>query len=236
MDITSLPRLLTPLDVAAVALLFVTWAAITVLIERGVGGRASVSSLMTEYRREWMRQTITRNPKVYDALVITSLRQSTAFFASTSMFVLGGLMALIANIDRLSEVASDLTLEQTPAIVWEAKLAVVLFLVTNAFLKFVWSHRVFGYCSILMAAVPNDPDDPVAPTRVEQATELNNSAARSFNRGLRSVYFALGSLAWLLDALPLMIAVLVTAVVLWRREFNSATRAALLRARPQMRP
>lgn len=233
MDITTLLRLLTPLDAAAVGLLFVTWGAITVLIERGVNGRPSVSSLMTEYRREWMRQTLTRNPKVYDALVITSLRQSTAFFASTSMFVLGGLLALIANIDRLSEVASELTLEQTPVIVWQAKLAVVLFLVTNAFLKFVWSHRVFGYCSIVMAAVPNDPGDPVAPVRVDQATELNNSAARSFNRGLRSVYFALGSLAWLLGALPLIIAVAVTAVVLWRREFNSATRAALMRARPR---
>lgn len=232
MDITSLPRLLTPLDVAAVGMLFATWAGITVVIERGMGGRPSVSSLMTEYRREWMRQTITRNPKVYDAIIITSLRQSTAFFASTSMFALGGLLALIANIDRLSEVALDLTLEQTPAIVWEAKLAVVLFLVTNAFLKFVWSHRVFGYCSVLMAAVPNDPEDPVAPIRVEQATELNNSAARSFNRGLRSVYFALGALAWLLGAIPLMIAVAITATVLWRREFNSQTRAALMRSRP----
>lgn len=232
MDITSLPRLLTPLDVAAVAILFLTWGGITVVIERGLGARPSVSTLMAGYRREWMRQSVTRDPKVYDALIITSLRQSTAFFASTAVFVLGGLLAMIANIDRVSEVASDITLEQTPPIVWEAKLAVVLFLVTNAFLKFVWSHRVFGYCSVLMAAVPNDSDDPVAPVRVDQATELNISAARSFNRGLRSVYFALGSLAWLLGAVPLLIAVAVTATVLWRREFNSATRAALMRARP----
>jgi len=232
MDITSLPRLLTALDVAAVAALFVTWAGITVMIERGLGKRPSVSTLMAEYRREWMRQSVTRDPKVYDALIITSLRQSTAFFASTAVFVLGGLLAMIANIERVSEVASDITLEQTPPIVWEAKLAVVVFLVTNAFLKFVWSHRVFGYCSVLMAAVPNDPDDPVAPVRVDQATELNISAARAFNRGLRSVYFALGSLAWLLGPLPLLGAVAVTATVLWRREFNSASRAALMRDRP----
>lgn len=232
MDITSLPGLLSLLDAAAVALLFTTWAGMTVVIEHGLPKRPSVSTLMAEYRREWMRQTVTRDPKVYDALIITSLRQSTAFFASTAVFVIGGLLALIANIDRLSEVASDLTLETTPAIVWEAKLAIVLFLVTNAFLKFVWSHRVFGYCSVLMAAVPNDPDDPVAPTRVEQAAELNISAARSFNRGLRSVYFALGALAWLLGAVALLIATAITAVVLWRREFNSATRAALMRARP----
>ncbi len=33
---------------------------------------------------------------------------------------------------------------------------------------------------------------------------MNITAARSFNRGLRSIYFALAALAWLLGPVPLL--------------------------------
>lgn len=232
MDITALPTLMTPLDAFAVALLLATWVGMTLLIERIGAQRPSVSVLMADYRREWMRHAINRQPRVYDAMIVTSLRQGTAFFASTSMIALGGGLALIANIEQLTEVASELTLEQTPQVVWEVKLVLVLFLVANAFLKFVWSHRVFGYCSVVMAAVPNDEDDPLTLHRAHQAAELNITAARAFNRGLRSVYFALGALAWLLGAVPLLAATAITVAVLWRREFASGTRATLMQSRP----
>ena len=72
------------------------------------------------------------------------------------------------------------------AIIWEIKLLVPALLLTNAFLKFIWSNRLFGYCSVLMAAVPNDVAHEKAYHRTDQAAELNITAARSFNRGLRS--------------------------------------------------
>ena len=76
----------------------------------------------------------------------------------------------------------------------------MLLFLADALLKFIWSNRLFGYCAVLMAAVPNDADDPRAFHRAAQAAEVNITAARSFNRGLRSVYFALAALAWLLGA------------------------------------
>jgi uncharacterized membrane protein len=96
-------------------------------------------------------------------------------------------------------------------------------------LKFIWSHRLFGYCAIMMAAVPNDPADPLAYHRAAQAAEINISAARNFNRGLRSVYFALAALAWLFGAVPLLVATALCLAVLIRREFASGSRAVLLR-------
>ena len=135
---------------------------------------------------------------------------------------------MIGNTERLLGIAQDLTLNTAPAIVWEVKILAVLLLVTNAFLKFVWSHRLFGYCAVLMAAVPNDASDPRAIERADQAADLNITAARSFNRGMRSLYFALGGLPWLLGAVPLIIATLATVLVLWRREFASESRRALM--------
>ena len=138
---------------------------------------------------------------------------------------------MIGNAERLAGVAGaaeDITLANQPAVVWELKLLVLAVFLTNAFLKFIWANRLFGYCSVLMAAVPNDVDHPKAYHRASQAAELNITAARSFNRGLRSVYFALASAAWLIGPLALMLATLATVTVIWRREFASQSRKVLL--------
>lgn len=218
----------TPYDFAALALLVAAWLGIGWRIEHPGSRRPSVSVIMAQYRREWMRQMVTRQPRIFDASILSNLRQGTAFFASASMIALGGGLALLGDTDRIAAVAEDLDLGSDPQIVWEIKLICILLFVANAFLKFVWSHRLFGYCSVLAAAVPNEIDDPEALPRAAQAAEVNITAARGFNRGLRSVYFALAAGAWLLGPWALMLATVVTVTTLWRREFASHSRAALL--------
>ncbi len=219
--------LFTTLDFVGVAMLFSSWLLIGLLIEHP-GRRPSVSALTAEYRRAWMVQMVTREPRIFDSQILSILRQGTAFFASTCMIAIGGALALIGNAERLAGVAQELTLESAPIIVWELKLVAVILLAVNGFLKFVWSHRLMGYCAVLMAAVPNDPADPAALPRAHKAAALNITAARSYNRGLRSIYFAMAATAWLLGAVPLILAVLFTLAVVYRREFASQSRAALL--------
>ncbi|MBK5933529.1 putative membrane protein [Rhodovulum imhoffii] len=221
--------LFSPLDATAVAIWVLTWLVSGFAIERGLGPRCpSASVLMKDYRRDWMHAMAGRDSRMFDSGILSTLRQGTTFFASASMILIGSGLALIGNTERLLGVAEDLTLSTAPAIVWEVKILVVLLFVTNAFLKFVWSHRLFGYCAVLMGAVPNDTADPQTFRRADQAAKINMTAARSFNRGLRALYFALGGLAWLLGAVPLMLATLVTVLVLLRREFASQSRRALL--------
>ena len=221
--------LFTPLDYAALGLLFACWLGIGWRVEHPGRKHLSTSVLMADYRREWMKQMVTRDPRIFDAQVLASLREGTAFFASTSVIAIGGTLALIGNAEKLGGVASEITLMDHPAVVWELKLLVVTLLLTNAFLKFVWSNRLFGYCSVLIASVPNDPTHPDAHPRAEQAAEINVTLARSFNRGLRSIYFALACAAWLAGPVALIAATLVTLVVIWRREFASHSRKILLK-------
>lgn len=216
------------LDLAAITFLAVSWVGIGFTIEREGGKRPSVSVLMADYRREWMAQFITREPRVFDASILASLRQGTTFFASASMIGIGGGLALIGNKEQLLGIAQDLSLQNAPAIVWEAKILVVVLLLANGFLKFVWSHRLFGYCAVMLASVPNDASDPACLPRAAKAAEINITAARSYNSGLRSVYFALGALAWLLGAIPLMMATALTLLILWRREFASHSRSVIV--------
>ncbi|WP_370228812.1 DUF599 domain-containing protein [Cognatishimia sp.] len=221
--------LFTTLDYAAVGFVLLIWWSMTLLIENPPASRPSMSLLMADYRREWMQQFIHRQPRIYDAQILGGLRQATAFFGSATLLAIGGALALIGNADQVRGVASDFALMEAPLFVWEIKIVLILVFTTNAFLKFVWSNRLFGYCSIVMSALPVDPDDPLCALRADQAAQINISAARAFNRGLRSVYFGLAACAWLAGPIALMGTTLLTVFVIYRREFASLSRATLLR-------
>jgi len=223
---------LGPLDLAAAILLVGCWLWIGWTTEHPPVHRPSVGKLMEGYRREWMRQLVTRQPRIFDSAMIDGLRQSTTFFASTALIAIGGGLALIGNPEQLTSLAADFALGTAPKLLWETRILTAILFGVNAFLKFVWSHRLFSYSAIAMAAVPNDVTDPLAYPRAEQAARLNINAAKSFNRGLRAVYFALASLAWLLGPLALIGATLFTVAMLWRREFASLARRALLENPP----
>jgi len=222
----SLPHL-TPLDLLGLALLWLGYWAIGWRIEHP-GRRPSVTVLMAEHRREWMRAFVQRGNRIFDATIMSSLRQGTSFFASTCLLAVGGVLALIGNTEPLQGVAEGFGQGRQPAVLWQIKLLPVALLLTHAFLKFVWAHRIFGYCSVLMASVPNEASDPRALPRAMQAAELNIRAAWNFNRGLRAMYFALGAVAWLLGGWALVLAMAAVLWLLWSREFASVPRAVLL--------
>ena len=219
----------TALDAAALLVLVGGWLLIGHFVENPPKSHPSVSCLMARYRRDWMQVMVTREPRIFDAQTLMNLRQGTSFFASATMIALGGGLALLGNTEKLMGLASDLTIARDPEIVWEIKLMVLLAFLANAFFKFVWANRLFGYCAVIMASVPNDAADPAAAPRAEQAGEINVTGARSFNRGLRAIYFAMASAAWLLGAWALIAASLFTCLVVWRREFASQSRLILLK-------
>lgn len=216
------------LDLLALAVLAVSWIAIGWGIEHPPKTLPSVTTLMVDFRRDWMRQFVTRQPRIFDATMIDSLRQGTAFFASACLIAIGGGVALMGNPAGLMNLTQDFAPAGSSEGI-ELRIIPLLLLLADALMKFIWSHRLFGYCAILMAAVPNDPADPLAYHRAAQAAEINITAARSFNRGLRSVYFALAALAWLFGAVALLVATALCLAVLIRREFASRSRAVLLR-------
>jgi len=219
----------TPRDLAAFLALVGAWAGVTLLIEHAPRSFPSTSNLMAQYRREWMVQFVARDPRIFDSQIIGQLRQGTSFFASATLIAIGGTLALLGEVERLIGLADDLMAGTAPVIVWEVKILVIVAFLTNAFLKFVWANRLFGYCAVMMAAVPNDPADPAALPRAQKAAEINITAARGFNRGLRALYFALAAAAWLFGAVALLAAVAITLGVLLRREFASLSRSVLMR-------
>ena len=218
-------------DIAGLLLLFIGWTVIGRVIEHPPSSRPATHTLMVHYRRRWMMEMQARDVRIFDSAVLNGLRQGTTFFASACMLAIGGGAALIGQAEQLISVAQDLSPALAdPKVVLEAKLILVVLIVTSAFLKFVWSHRLFSYAAVVMAAVPNlGADNEGERMRMaERAAVLQITGARSFNRGLRALYFALAALAWLLGPAAFLLATAATLMMLYRREFNSASRKALL--------
>lgn len=225
------PTLLTHfsvLDGIALICLLVGWLGATLLVERSYGANPSTHKLMENYRVTWMEQMVTRQPRIFDSSILSMMRNGATFFSSSCMIAIGGCVALLGGAEQLNVFAGDLSDSLTvPKVVWELKILVLMTLLANGFLKFVWSVRLFGYCAIVMASVPNDPSDPSAYPTARKAADIANHGARSFNRGLRSVYFSIAALTWLLGAVPLIIATAITVLLIYRREYTSRTRTVL---------
>ncbi len=224
-----IPSFLSLWDGAALLLFLAAWNGMSWMIERPHAAHPSTQILIERYRRSWMETMLFRDPRIMDAQLLNNLRGGAAFFASGSMIAIGGVTALLGQTDRIIGVARDLAhgvdLRQTA---WEAKLLTLALILVAAFMKFVWSHRLFGYCAVLMGAMGEDSEDPENRSIARMAGRINVTAARSFNRGVRTVYFALAMLAWLLGPWALMVATLATTATLYRREFRSESRRAML--------
>lgn len=229
MRVSDLLAAFGPGDAAALALLFGSWARIEWLLKPRPGAKPSTGELMAGWRSRWFEEAAARDNRIFDGQLLTSLRSGVALFVSGALIALGGAIALIGRADQVATVATDLAMEATaPRAVWTVKLLLVIAVLAAAFLHFVWSHRVFGYCSVMLGALPNDGATAEAKRVAARGARLCVLGARSFNRGLRAVYFALAALAWLVGPLALAVAAAATLWVLYRREFLSETRRALI--------
>lgn len=222
-------QLLTLPDWAALFFLAVSMAGATLIVEHPPASRPSTHRLMARYRIVWMLEMADRDVRIFDAQVMATLRQGATFFASTTLIAVGGGAAVLGQADRLEMVAADFDPAlSAPLIVWEAKILLIMLLLGMAFLKFVWSIRLFGYTAVMMAAMPNDGHSENARLRAIRAGEVQVLADRSFTRGLRATYFALAAFAWFFGPWALIGATCVTLCVIARREFASRTRALIL--------
>lgn len=222
---------LTFLDILASGFLLAALIAINWYVDTGPRAAQSTSAVMRAERLNWMRAMARRENRILDGNLLSGLQNSAAFFASTALLALGGVLAMMGQADSLALVADALPVPHASnPETFRLRLFAPATLLGYAFFKFAWSQRLFGYCAVLIGATP-DWDEARAEeidAAAVRAGRLNGLAARSFTRGLRGLYFALGSLAWLVNPLALIVSTITVVLLILRREFRSESRAAIL--------
>lgn len=213
------------------------WIAYAAVTDGKIIKRRSLTTLMNEARRQWIRTMAARELRMIDTSIMMGLQQGTGFFASTCIFAIGGCFALLNSSSRVLSIFRDLPLmvDTTPALV-EAKVMGLLVIFAYAFFKFAWSYRLFNYCSILLGGVPmardKPADDPLVVASIARVAEMNILAGTHFNRGLRGIFFSIGYLGWFLGPIVFMITTSCVLYVLIRRQFFSTARTAVLDGLP----
>lgn len=215
----------TWLDLLALLLLAVLWSGYQWYTDYSATARPRLGREMQRHMREWIVRMVERDNRMVDINVLRNLTRSSQFFASTTMLILGALVALMGYTERAASVVAELPYaQQVSQRLWEVKVLVLLLVFVYAFFKFSWSIRQFGFCSILVGATVKAPSDAgqFLP-QIERIAVVAGYAHRNFNQGLRGYYFGVAALSWFLHP-ALMIAVTLAVIyVLHQREFRSHT-------------
>ncbi|WP_210484309.1 DUF599 domain-containing protein [Microvirga antarctica] len=219
-------------DLAAVLFFLVAWLGYYAAVELTHAGETSLNTLMNDYRFRWMEQLVDRENRIVDTTIMSALMNGTAFFASTSLIAIGGVLALLRSSDALLPVFADFPFgRETTALMWEIKVIGLAVIFVYAFFKFAWSYRLFNYMAIVVGAVPvlRHDNREEALRIARQAAEMNVVAGKHFNRGQRAFFFSLAYLGWFLSPYLFILSTAGVLYVMWRRQFVSGARAAVMR-------
>jgi uncharacterized membrane protein len=225
--------LFSPFDFGALAFFLFAWGAYTATLVWTEGRKRGLNSEMDRYRERWMTEMLGREMRMVDAQIVTALQNGTAFFASTALIAVGGALTLLRTTPEILEVMAALPFgDKSTAVQWEAKSIGLAVILVYAFFKFAWAYRLYNYMAIMVGATPpaEQKDNAEGKRHAIRIARLCEVAGRHFNRGQRAFFFALGYLGWFISPWLLIATSIVVAIILWRRQFASDSRDALIDA------
>lgn len=225
----AFPHLSTS-DWLALAVYFICWGGYAWFSEHSRWSGIGLVGKSHVYRLEWAYRMLERDVRVVDSTLIGNLMSSISFYANTTIYIIAGLFAALGTADKLVSIAADLPFGGIGnRELLELKLVLLLGSFVFAYFKFSWSLRQFNLLSILVGAAPTGVrGDEEINAYAKRVAATNSLAGDDFNRGIRAYYFALAALSWLLNPLLLAGLSVVILVILYRRDFSSATQRALL--------
>ncbi|MFG6448223.1 DUF599 domain-containing protein [Roseateles sp. BYS180W] len=221
-----------PADWLAIVVFLCGWVGYAIFAKRHAEQRASLLALTNRIRRQWMYQLTFRDTRVLDGAIAQNLNSSPSFFASTTILIIGGLLAALSTGEQARAVVRDLPFTvNTSILVFELKLVLLTAIFVYAFFRFTWSMRQYSFGALLIASVPEATqfleEKLSREDFADRAGTVVGLAAESFNDGLRAYYLAFAVVAWFFSPWAFMAGTLGVIYILYQREFNSDVLVAL---------
>jgi uncharacterized membrane protein len=214
------------LDWVALAAFGIGWAGYVWFAASRAQTHLSILATTNRIRHDWMLQVTYREVRVVDGVVIQNLSTSPSFFASTTILIIGGLLAVLSTTDKAHELVRELPFAaQTSVLVFDLKTLLLLVIFVYAFFRFTWSMRQYTFGALLVASAPeSEVFDAKGLSReafAQKAGRVVSLAAETFNDGLRAYYFAFAAMAWFVSPIAFLLGTAMVVFVLYRREFRS---------------
>ena len=122
------------MDLAALLLFGSGWAGYVYFAQWQGARRPSLHTSMDRFRREWVVQMVGRDNRMMDVNVMRNITRSSQFFASTTMLILGALIAAMGYVPQAQDVVSGLPFTvKASARLLEIKLLLMVVIFVVAF-------------------------------------------------------------------------------------------------------
>jgi uncharacterized membrane protein len=227
----DLPRLLPLVDWIGMAFFFAAWIGYAVFARRRARTQPSFLGSSNRVRRQWMLQTTYREVRVLDGVVVQQLSSTASFFASTTILIIGALLAVLGATEQASDLVREIPFAaRTSLLVFDFKVVLLAAIFVYAFFRFTWCIRQYSVGVLLVAAAPEAAaitDELQRQAFADRAGRVMGLAAESFNDGLRAYYMSFAAVSWFVSPWALMVATATVIAVLYRREFRSEVLKAL---------
>jgi uncharacterized membrane protein len=222
----KLLEVLPAVDWLAMVLLFMSWAGYAHFAKRRAQSQPSILAATNRVRRMWMLQTTYREVRVVDGVVIQNLSTSPSFIDSTTILIIGGLLAMLGTSETASTLVRDIPFAaRTSNLVFDMKLLLMLAIFVYSFFRFTWSMRQYTFGALLIAAAPEAErfaaEGLSREAFADRAGRIVGLAAETFNDGLRAYYFSFAAIGWFFSPIVFMVATLCVVYILYQREFRS---------------
>ncbi len=214
----------------------VIWIGYTLYVKHRAKNTVCLASVLHDYRIAWMRNIISHENRIADFALLDNLMRSVNFFASTTIFLLAGLVTIFYSADNIVEIFSHYSfIAQTTTEEVQFKLLVLIVIFIFAFFRFTWAMRQYSFIAVLLGAAPHSPKDKALSEEqaefVTDIAKITDLAGHEYNYGLRAYYFAMATIAWFINSWIFMLACTFVVMILYRREFKSRTLYALAKSR-----
>jgi hypothetical protein len=167
-----------------------------------------------------------REVRVVDGVVIQNLSTSPSFFASTTILIIGGLLAVLGTADKASELARELPFAaRTSALVFDPEAAAAA---GDLRLRVLPLHLVDAAVHLRRAARRRGARgqalhraEPVARGLRRQGRTRGRHGGRDLQRRPARLLLRLRRIGWFFSPIAFMAATVGVVYILYQREFGS---------------
>jgi len=211
----------------AIIWLFGCWFSYSQLLS--TFGRGSLNAQLAVVRRYWMSATTRRISKPFDAVLLSNMMNSIAFFGSATLIVLAGVLSIFTNVKVIHETISDLEFMGAKSLeLFALEIGLLAFVLSLCFLSYTYALRKLIYTTALIGALPDISENcPTHDAMVNATTTVLSEAIRTLNFGIRGYYYTIATLCIFISPYASMFATAVATIVLFYRQLMTPTARAI---------
>lgn len=219
----------TWLHALAMALIFAFWTGYSSLLR--LFGRGSLNQQLHAVRQRWfhVHGGISREHRVFDAIMLGHINSSISYFGSATLLVLAGLVGSFFNMSDIYLAAVQLKFVADVTVnLFTLQFALVTLILAVCFFSFTYAMRQMAYTFALLGGLQEAPGSTgQQQVMAEQAATVLTEAVRSINSGVRGFYYAIAALFLFAGPLQCIAATLLLTALLFYRQLSSPTAMAI---------